>query len=307
MSGKPGVNDVLWYVSGTAVLLALMMAVMLFAARTRPDPAKKLASKLQRIERVNRMQVALGAAVEAEKSAVLAISDADALQFAGQVRDATADIMRASDEYGDFLKIAGNPEEKELWMQFTQVFAEFRRIDRDLLALAVKNSNWKASSLTFGSATAAVTEMDAALARLTIDAVKPLRLADNARIAAWRLLTLLPPHIAEESDAKMDAMEAVMVAEDRKVRQSLDALIALPEFANNADVQTAVIRYARFTETKAEVLRLSRENTNVRSLAISLNEKRKITHVCQATLATLRHEIESEPVSSVAYGTVKPR
>ena len=38
--------------------------------------------------------------------------------------------------------------------------------------------------------------------------------AYGAQTSALRILTLLPPHIAEESDAKMDALEVSIAAED---------------------------------------------------------------------------------------------
>ena len=193
------------------------------------------------------------------------------------------------------LEPGGTKNEKDLLAQFSEAFAEFQRIDKDLLALAVKNTNLKAYSLAFGPAADVLKEMDAALARVvavggdatSADDLRVMRLADGARIAALRLLTLLPPHIAEESDQKMDEMEAVMAKEDQVVRQNLEGLAALPSLGGNPDLSTATVRYARFSELRTQILKLSRENTNVRSLTISLSEKRKVMMVCQDALAAL--------------------
>jgi uncharacterized HAD superfamily protein len=122
------------------------------------------------------------------------------------------------------------------------------------------------------------------------------------------LLALLPPHIAEESDQKMDEMEAAMAKEDQTVRQNLEALEALPIFSGNTDLSTATARYARFTELKTQILKLSRENTNVRSLTISLREKRKVMMVCQDALAALEQAIQEEPIAGLSDHTpVSPR
>jgi hypothetical protein len=44
-------------------------------------------------------------------------------------------------------------------------------------------------------------------------------------------------------------------------------------------------RYAKFGEIKVQIIKLSRENTNVRSPAIPLSEKRKVMLAGQDTLA----------------------
>jgi len=49
---------------------------------------------------------------------------------------------------------------------------------------------------------------------------------------------------------------------------------------------------------KAQIIRLPRENTNVRSLAISLNQKRKAMLMCQDALAALEQAIQQEPVAN---------
>ena len=305
MKTKTSVYYGSWLFFGTATLLVFMLAVLLFNLRAQSDIATQLAAKMQRLERVDRIQVALASAVEAEKCAVLAITDSESQQFVEQTRTAVATVERERGELVMQIADSGKPDEKELVQQFTAAFGEFQRIDKDLLALAVKNTNLKASGLVFGPAAEALAEMDAALARLPGDTGAGQHLADTARIAAWRLLTLLPPHIAEENDAKMDALEALMTTEDRKVQQALETLAAQKELANRTELHTAATQYARFGEWKAEVLKLSRENTNVRSLAISLNEKRKATRICQAVLTQLHQAIEAEP--SVTLGHINPR
>jgi hypothetical protein len=299
-------RDFLWMATGAVLLLGVML-VMLRLHNGR-SPAEQLARKADRLERVGQIRLAMATASEAEKSAVMAITDEDSQTFADQARAATAQAERERRELGERLASDGTANERKLLDQFSQAFADFQRIDADLLVLAVKNTNLKASSLTFGPAAAAIKEMDAALARLPTDDVNVLRLADNARIAAWRLQALIPPHIAEESDQKEDEMEAQMSKEDREVRRSLEALSALPGLAGNPDLKTSTASYARFNETRVQILKLSRENTNVRSLAISLTQKRKTALLCQDALAALQQAIQAEPVAGVTYRSpINPR
>jgi len=242
-------------------------------------------------------------ASEAEKSAVLAITDQDSQAFADQARADSEKVEQARRELDELLATGGTPSEKDLLAQFTTAFAEFQRIDKELLALAVKNTNLKAYSLAFGPAAIALKEMDAALARFTTDDAQVMRFADNARIAAWRLLALLPPHIAEEDEKKEDEIEVAIATEDAQVRKNLEALA---KFSNDSTLATA--RYAEFSKLKTQIIALSRENTNVRSLSISLHQKRKVMWVCQDALSALQQAILAEPIAGITYGTpVNPR
>jgi len=307
MKTKTGINDVLWMLAGVAVLLVCLL--MVFHFHKNQDPAAQVAFKARRVELVDRMQLDLASASEAEKSAVLAITDEDSLTFADQARAASAKVEQGRRELGELLPVSGSPTgEPELLAQFSTAFAEFQRIDKELLALAVKNTNLKAYSLAFGPAATVLKAMDAALARLTTEDAQVLRFADHARIAAWRLLTLIPPHIAEEDENKEDALEALMAIEDAKVHQCLDGLAALPKISSNPELTTARTRYADFTQIKTRIIALSRENSNVRSLSISLNQKRKIMLVCQDALSALRQAILAEPIAGLTSGTpVRPR
>ena len=69
---------------------------------------------------------------------------------------------------------------------------------------------------------------------------------------------------------------------------------ALP--ADYPDLQAARERYGRYGESLARILALSRQNTNVLSLSVSLNEKRKATLLCQAALDALAQAVLDEPV-----------
>ena len=63
----------------------------------------------------------------------------------------------------------------------------------------------------------------------------------------------------------------------------------------------AASRYAQFRELKSQILALSRENTNVRSLSISLNQKRKVMLDCHDILSSLQEAIQKEPIEATTY------
>jgi hypothetical protein len=309
---KPGMTGALWMAVPTAVLLICILVVLFLHGGQ--NPAAQVAFKARRVDLVGRMQLDLASASEAEKSAVLAVTDEESQTLADQARAASAKVAQESRELGELLTAGGTQAERELLAQFNDAFAGFQRIDDDLLALAVKNTNIKAYALAFGPAAKAIQEMNAALTRLvaanadTPDAKKTMLLAFGAQTSALRIENLLPPHIAEESDKKMDELEESMATEDSQVRKSMASLAALPRFSHDPELATAMARYADFSKIEAQILALSRENTNVRSLSISLNEKRKVMLVCQTALGALQQAILAEPVAGVMYGAPpKPR
>ena len=267
---KPGIKEVWWMATGAALFLAVMLIVI--HVQKGRTPAGQLARQARRLELVNQIRLSVESAAEAEKRAVMAITDEDSQKFADKARAETAKAEQAHRE----LEKISKPGELDA---FSKAFTELQRVDKEVLDLAVKNTNLKASALAFGPAAAAAKELSAALQEC------------EARVAVWRLVALLPPHIAEESDAKMEAMEAEMAQLDRQIQRSLD----------NEAAKTA---YGKFSELRAQIIKLSRENTNVRSLTLSLTQKRNVTAACQDAWAALQQAIQNEPMPGKA---VSPR
>jgi hypothetical protein len=308
MKIKINIKDYIWMVIGALILLMVILVAL--HLQTGQKSVVQLAFKARRADLVAKMRLNLASASEAEKSAVLAISDQDSKTYADQARAATLEAEREQNELRELLAAGGTLKESDLLVQFSRVFTDFMRIDSDLLVLATKNTNIKAYGLTFGPAADALREMDTALSRLVTksadfpEARYVTLLACRAQIAALRIQTLFAPHIAEESDRKMDELEAHMTKEDMEVRKDLGGLAAIREFHGNPDLEIALSNWAWFSEVKGRILTLSRENTNVKSLTISLGQKRKVLFLCQDLLSALQQTILDEPIMGVNYGSV---
>jgi hypothetical protein len=81
----------------------------------------------------------------------------------------------------------------------------------------------------------------------------------------------------------MTSLEARMAAAEASARASV---AALAELLGPLDAVSEALD--RFFRTHAEIVALSRQNTDVRSLALSLGEKHRLTAACDATLAELQ-------------------
>jgi hypothetical protein len=301
---KPGTSDVLWMLAGAATLGVVLLLVLRF--HSADDAAAQVSFKAKRIDLVAEMRLALAAESEAEKTAVMAITDEDSQRAADEARRAIREIAHLRDEFLE-LSRTGDGFEIALLARFSDAFAELVKIDEEILTLAVKNTNLKASRLAFGPAAQAVADMESALARAaqkcasSPNGSRAAELALEARAAALRVETLLPPHIAEESDARMDALEAGMEDSAREARVALEELAVLDCLRADPDLELAAKCFAQFAEMQKQILALSRENTNVRSTAISLDAKRKAMFRCQESLDALQQAISKEPIVGVDY------
>ncbi len=296
-----------WLIGGVVFLVLLLAVVFHFHRDT--SLSQELSHKNARLEVVARMQLGLASASEAEKSAVLAITDEASKTYADQSRAVSAAIERDQKTLRALIEASGTWHEKDLLDQFSKAFLSLQRVDKEVLDLAVKNTNLKAWSLLFGAAANTLAEMDAALAQViaktsgTPAAIQVMPMAFRARISALRIQTMLAPHIAEESDAKMDEMEGAMAKEQAEIGNALDGLAAFfAKRAGGESIETAKTQFARYETIKAKILSLSRENTNVRSLELSLNQKRKAMAICLEALATLKEAVLDEPVTGRPQG-----
>jgi hypothetical protein len=241
------------------------------------------------------------ASVEAEKSAVMAETDEASQAFAEQSVQASQQVEQARRALEPLL--AGNRQETQLFQEFSRCWDQLQAIDREVLSLAVQNTNLKALRLSFGPAADALRRMEKALNHLmdavaaSPDAVGIIRHAAQAVIGTLKLYTLQAPHIAESSAARMDEMETAMQSLDAQVTAALQSLQALVDEPDKPSLDAARASYQDFQSIHAEIVALSRQNSNIRSFVLSLGQKRKTTAQCQDMLAALQEAVQQ----SMAY------
>ena len=98
-------------------------------------------------------------------------------------------------------------------------------------------------------------------------------------------------HIAESDEAAMSRMEAEMAASESAARKAVSALKDQLPSAAAPQLAAAAAALDRFKAVNAEIVSLSRRNSNVRSLALSLGRKRAVTAECDDTLRALEEAL----------------
>lgn len=109
--------------------------------------------------------------------------------------------------------------------------------------------------------------------------------------AAFAIHALESRHIAEAGDAEMDALEAQMLAYNQEATRAFDALATSVAAGQQTALAVAHDAYSDFQKVHGEVLSLSRQNSNVRSLAMSLGQKRKVMAECLDRLSALQESV----------------
>lgn len=230
-------------------------------------------------------------ATEAANRAVMADTDEASAAAADEARRARQSVERDVEALAKTIESVGFNDDKRSLDAFTERFAEYRRLDDEILPLAVENTNLKAQRLSFGPAQDAAEAFRAALAGAARSAAGSCcgeAIANRARAALLEIQVLQAPHIAESDDAAMTRIESRMKELARTARAALDELKA-PAAAAALD---------RFMGINDEIVALSRRNSNVRSLALSLGRKRMVTAECEDDLRALEDALAKHEFSA---------
>jgi hypothetical protein len=286
-----------WSVS---LVLLLVLAVIGYKFR---DTAMRLEDVIGNIAKQNQilsqMKANLLISVEAEKNAVLSESDEDSKTFADQSLQAIAEVEQGRRELGELIKRSKDSEEMKQLQEFDQCWTEFQKIEQVLLNLAVQNTNLKAAKLAQTAASDAVQRFENDLLGLletgtsSGDCKQIAMPVFEAAASCLRIHYLLTPHINSASDQEMDRIEAEMNNNSDVVDQSLDTLAQHAGEKGLTPLQDARKAFVDFIKVTEEVVRLSRQNTNIKSMELSLGKKRMVTAECEGMLNSLQETVQS--------------
>jgi hypothetical protein len=274
-----------------AIILALLGLALGAGCRGEPAPFLTGLDEARRLTADVRVQ--FSKAADASNRAVMADTDEASIGFAHDAEQATKAVSSDLALLGPLLEQLGFQSEQRELTQFEKRFSDYQALDRTVLALAVENTNLKAQRLSFGPARAAADKFRDALGSLAPAAAAQDRchveqLVDSAVLAVREVQVLQAPHIAEPDDAAMLRMETEMAALQAAAKGHLSELAGLaPASARPAlaDAQTAL---EQFASVSAQIVALSRRNTNVRSLDLALRSKPPLTTACDDSLRVLQ-------------------
>lgn len=242
------------------------------------------------------MHVQFGRASDAANRAVMADSDELSATFSREASTAAGTVQQDMDALAVVLEELKFSQERSLLAEFRTCFAAYREQDRAILALAGKNTNLKAQRLSFGAAAEQANAFRDAL-QAVLPAASGERgwharaLVEIAVGSVREIQALQAPHIAEPGDNAMVGLEKRMTAAEAAARGALRDLSALLGPSAQTRLSAATVAMDRLMEVHAQIIDLSRQNSNVRSLALSLNQKRAVVVPCEEALRALNEAL----------------
>jgi hypothetical protein len=269
--------------------------VALAACRGMPSVALTDLTEARRLSADLRVQFAHAA--DASNRAVMADTDEQSIAFAHEAEQAKQGVESDVAALEPHLHGLGYPTEVRSLEEFSKHFGEYQTLDRNVLQLAVENTNLKAQRLSFGPAREAADGFRDALEPLGPKAKDHCRvesLVAKAVLAVRDIQVLQAPHIAEADDAAMTRMEAQMGALEVAAGDALDRISGLVDPGVQPQLAAASASLARFKDLSHQIVALSRRNSNVRSLSLSLREKPVLTAACEDSLRSLADALARE-------------
>ena len=245
------------------------------------------------------LRVQFNKSADASNRAVMADTDEVSIAFARDAEQTSKFIENDVVALAGLLRSLQLPREIRLLQEFKNHFSEYLSIDRNILGLAVENTNLKAQRLSFGPLREVANRFQDSLESIA-DTVGPKDrcrvdgLVAKAKLAVREIQILHAPHIAEPEDAAMTRIENDLGKLQVTADDSVAELSKLIDAAAAEQIALAQKEFEQFKEISRQIVVLSRRNSNVRSLNLALRTKLPLSAACDDGLRVLQDALSNE-------------
>jgi hypothetical protein len=279
-----------------AVLVLTLLATCL-ACRTNAKAAFVQLAEARQL--ASQMRIDFAKASDESNRAVMADTDEESIKFARQAEASTLAVATAMAELAKRVTDLGDPGNADLIRGFQEQFARYQDLDKEILKLAVENTNLKARRLLFGPVAQAADEFCGTLQAFAAAApdASARRISDSAfraQLAIREIEVLQAPHIAEAKAAAMDDLEREMASRQASAQEALSFLERSARPQSLSSLNAAKTALDRFEGLSRQLIELSRKNTNVRSLELAMTQKPPLTSACDESLAALQNALANQ-------------
>jgi hypothetical protein len=278
-------------------ILVLVTLATCLACRTNGKAAfVQLAEARQLAAQV---RIDFAKASDESNRAVMAETDEESIAFARAAEASTLAVNTAVTELSKRLTDLGDPGNAELIQRVRERFDRYQAVDKEILKLAVENTNLKARRLLFGPVAEAANEFCRTLQAFVSTAPDSIarRIGDaayRAQLAVREIEVLEAPHIAEAKNPEMDHLEQEMAARHKIAREALSLIDKSARPQDHPSLDAAKAALDSFDTLSRQLIELSRRNTNVRSLDLAMRQKPPLTKACDESLAALQTALANQ-------------
>lgn len=240
-------------------------------------------------------------AVEASNRAVMADNNEASVAMAREAEKSLKAVEQGVAKLSPLLRALGFERELGILNEFGTHFSEYQKLDSRILGLAVENTNLKAQALSFGPASLAAATFRDSLAPVAAgskakDRGRSEALIAQALLAVREIQVLHAPHIAEHDDASMTRMEKEMADLDAKAQGAIKALEELAAPDARPAIASARAELDQFRAINAQIVELSRRNTDVVSLNLALHKRPTLSGACDERLWALQDALAKQDI-----------
>jgi len=280
--------------------LAFIVALIGLALGSGCKGDKSVFVELEQSRRIAaNLRVQFNKAADASNRAVMADTDEASIAFARDAEQTSKRIENDVVALAGLLRSLQLPKEIRLLEEFKNHFSEYLSLDRNMLGLAVENTNLKAQRLSFGPLQEVANRFQNSLESIASTVASKDRcrvegLVAKAALAVREMQVLHAPHIAEREDSAMTRIEGDL---DRLQVTADDAVTELSKLIDaKAGEQIALAKKEldQFKGISRQIVVLSRRNSNVRSLDLALRTKLPLTATCDDGLRVLQDALSNE-------------
>jgi hypothetical protein len=229
----------------------------------------------------------------------MADTDEVSIAFARDAEQTSKLIENDTVALAGLLRSLQLPREIRLLQEFKNHFSEYLSMDRNILGLAVENTNLKAQRLSFGPLREVANRFQDSLESIadTVGSKDRCRvdgLVAKAQLAVREIQILHAPHIAEPEDAAMTRIESDLDKLQVTADDAVAELSKLIDATAAEQIALAQKELDQFKEISRQIVVLSRRNSNVRSLDLALRTKLPLTAACDDGIRVLQDALSNE-------------
>ena len=293
-----------------AILIATTLAVAVVGglqlARTN-SLIQELANVTNRaMETTTSVRIALLRSIRAEKNAVIAPTDTETVQFVSEARKTGEEVQSLLPGLQDLTDRSTNGGEQQQLAEFNRAWQAFAANQKEVLALAVQNTNIKGGTLLREDVHEQLEAIEGLLAAVQLRQASRLK-AENTALDArqmsaarqldlqlgsamtscHKMLNLLYAHLNSTQDAEMNELDTQLAEVQSALATNLQQAKLVAAEDDRADISQAIAAIQPLHKLVRRLQELSRTNSNSRSMDLTLTKTVALGRECDDALARL--------------------